>query len=112
MDEYINRTKLIADIKSRFCDGCDPRSGNMLCRRCEVSYAIGELKGAPTARVKETKHGEWENVIVFNDNCFATCSNCKRVTEEKDCNATAFKIENKFCRNCGTIMGGVSCGIY
>lgn len=55
MDEYINRTKLIEDIKSRFCEGCDPGSGNMRCRNCKVSYAIGEIKGAPKIEVDGVK---------------------------------------------------------
>ena len=52
------------------------------------------------------KHGEWETVVVYNDTCIATCSNCRRQIVERECNATAFKLENEFCRKCGAKMDG------
>lgn len=54
----------------------------------------------------EVKHGEWENVVVYNDTCIATCSNCRQQVVERECNATAFKLENEFCRKCGAKMDG------
>lgn len=105
MDEYINRTKLIEDIKSRFCEGCDPGSGNMLCRNCKASYAIGELKGASTADVEEVKHGYWKFINLatnyleapYGDTCH--CSVCGF---QIDVSETHFKR----CPKCGAKMDG------
>ena len=58
------------------------------------------IADVPTADVEEVKHGEWKNVVVYNDTCIATCSNCRRQIVERECNATAFKLENEFCRKC------------
>ena len=60
----------------------------------------------PTADVVEVKHGEWETVVVYNDTCIATCSSCRQPIVERGCNATAFKLENEFCRKCGAKMDG------
>lgn len=64
------------------------------------------IKEQPTADVVEVKHGEWIPVVVYNDTCIATCSNCRRQIVERECNATAFKLENEFCRKCGAKMDG------
>ena len=103
MDEYINKTKLIEDMKSRFCEGCDPGSGHMRCRMCEVSYAIGELKGAPTADVEEVKHGEW----FLLDDCAnegVYCSVCHKKVYKKD--YANQKLKSPRCPNCGAKMDG------
>ena len=52
----------------------------------------------------KVKHGKWEDVVVYNDTCIATCSSCRQLIVERECNATAFKLENKFCRKCGAKM--------
>lgn len=59
-----------------------------------------------TADVAEVKHGEWETVVVYNDTCIATCSSCRQPVVERGCHATAFKLENEFCRKCGAKMDG------
>ena len=68
--------------------------------------ACEQIKRMPTANVVEVKRGEWKNVVVYNDTCIAICSNCRRQIVEKECNATAFKLENEFCRKCGADMRG------
>lgn len=73
----------------------------------EVAIKIGHaIKNTPPADVVEVKHGMWKNVVVYNDTCIATCSNCRRQIVERECNATAFKLENEFCRKCGAKMDG------
>ena len=94
MDEYINRTKLIEDIESRFCKDCDPGSGTMLCRKCEVSCAIRELKGAPKAEVAEVKHGHWIDLNITE----WQCSECKYRVERWN--------NTPHCPDCGTKMDG------
>ena len=74
--------------------------------RNTILQIMHELKHAPTADVVEVKHGEWKNVVVYNDTCIATCSNCGRQIVERECNATSFKLENEFCRKCGADMRG------
>lgn len=96
MDEYINRTKLIEDIKSRFCEGCDPSSGNMRCRNCKVSYAIGEIKGAPKIEVEEVEHGYW---IEYSLPPILTCSEC-------DWGEPLANKHYKRCPMCGAKMDG------
>lgn len=71
-----------------------------------VADCLTMLNNAPTADVVEVKHGEWKNVVVYNDTCIATCSNCRQQIVERECNATAFKLENEFCRKCGAKMDG------
>lgn len=105
MDEYINRTKLIEDIKSRFCKDCNPGSGNMRCRNCEVSSAFREIYGAPKAEVEEVDHGYWKFINLaanyleapFGDTCH--CSLCGFHIDVSD---THFK----YCPECGARMDG------
>ena len=96
MDEYINKTKLIEDIKSRFCKECDPGSGRLLCRNCRASITIGELEGAPTAEVEEVKHGFWINHFddLFPVESTIECSVCHEEEFMSLCN------DNR-CPNCG-----------
>ena len=72
----------------------------------DMEVAVACIEQTPTAEVVEVKHGEWKNVVVYNDTCIATCSNCRQQIVERECNATAFKLENEFCRKCGADMRG------
>ena len=64
MSEYIDREKLIADIKNRYCKPCENEGRDYKhtkCRACWVDDMIDEIENAPTAEV--VKHG---NPIVKN----------------------------------------------
>ena len=58
---------------------------------------------------KEERKGEWINICDFGDgNCYGYCSNCR--TSQRANNATALKIEHKYCRWCGADMRGAEDG--
>ena len=101
MARYIDATKL-----ARGLAGAALRAdyGDEVNRIVDIFCKI--IMDEPTADVEEVKHGEWETVVVYNDTCIATCSSCRQPIVERECNATAFKLENEFCRKCGAKMDG------
>lgn len=61
MSEYIDREKLISDIRNRYCKPCEDKGRDYKhtkCRACWVDDMIDEIEGAPTAEVVEVRHGK------------------------------------------------------
>lgn len=61
MSEYIDREKLISDIKIRYCKPCEDKGRDYKytkCRACWVDDMIDEIEDASTAEVVEVKHGK------------------------------------------------------
>lgn len=49
------------------------------------------------------KHGRWEYIADYGcGNCYGYCSVCR--SEQRGANATALKMANNFCPNCGAKM--------
>lgn len=99
---YVDTEKLKTNIRVNLMPNVDI-DGTVAVEVAE-RYFLNLIDKTSTADAAEVKHGHWKNVCVFNDNCIAICSNCRQLIKERECNATAFKLENKFCRNCGAKM--------
>lgn len=118
MDEYINKTKLVEDIRLRFCKDCEPGSGNMRCRNCEISSALREINGAPIVDVVEVKYGKWiwdDNAIDWGlgdwvcDQCYSTNENIgadNPNTSPKGFSNPYVWAGSHYCPNCGANMVG------
>lgn len=99
MSEYIDREKLIVDIKNRYCKPCENEGKNYKhtkCRACWVDDMIDEIEEAPTAEVIEARHGRWVSTeYPFMNEC-EDCSECGY--------RTVYGNEFKCCPNCGAKM--------
>ena len=64
MDEYIEREKMLEDLRLQFCKGCNNYS-EVKCKSCSVDDVIGFVEDLPTAdvvevvRCKDCKHGDF-----------------------------------------------------
>lgn len=97
MSEYIDREKLIADIKNRYCRLCEK-----LCRACWVDDMIDEIEGAPTAEVVKVRHGKWLRNVLFNGT--HTCSLCNSDPIHYDGATGYVEILSEYCPHCGAKM--------
>lgn len=116
MTEYIDRGKLITDIKNRYCKPCEDEKrdyNHVRCRACWVEDMIDEIDEAPTADVQEVKHGKWEwyeekcgNPIDGQDREWGwRCSACKdTLNDEYDDPDRPPRFS--FCHSCGSDMIG------
>ncbi len=114
MTEYIDRGKLITDIKNRYCKPCEDEKrdyNHVRCRACWVEDMIDEIDEAPTADVQEVKRGKWEwyeeehgNPIDGYDTDWGwRCPECMyTLSDEYDDPDLPPQI--KFCPNCGAKM--------
>lgn len=91
MSEYIDREKLIADIKNRYCRLCEK-----LCRACWVDDMIDEIEDAPTAEAVKVKRGKWEYIGTDKQGNVFRCSNCAL--------RIGLDYETNYCPNCGAKM--------
>ena len=99
MSEYIDREKLVSDIKNRYCKPCENEGKDYKhtkCRACWVDDMIDEIEDAPTAEVVEVRRGRWvPTEYPFMNEC-EDCSECGY--------RTVYGNEFKCCPNCGAKM--------
>lgn len=95
MAEYIEREKMLEDLRLQFCKGCNNYS-EVKCKSCSVDDVIGFVEDLPTAdvvpvvRCKDCENYEYmsSNNLYFCDKFggYVTendyCSRCERRCEE------------------------------
>lgn len=64
----------------------------------------GHIEAAPPADTVEVVHARWVNVQTLGSGCVGFCSNC--MTPHKANNATALRMDYRYCRWCGAKMDG------
>lgn len=108
MSEYIDREKLVSDIKIRYCKPCEDKGRDYKqtkCRACWVDDMIDEIEGAPTAEAAVMKHGKWENIPLNMDSSYFAY----KINLRKKCTACHYAMPQEWpnfniCPNCGAKM--------
>lgn len=112
MTEYIDRVKLIADMKKRYCEPCMANKkdyNGVRCRACWVGDATGEVNDAQEEDVAPVRHGRWK---VYETETYlgSTESGKDRYVTNKifycDQCGKGTVIKSRFCAHCGAKMDG------
>ncbi|MCD8308861.1 MAG: hypothetical protein LUD19_03320 [Clostridia bacterium] len=106
MEDYINRTELLAEMKKY-------KTQHGYLGVLQTNHII---RNVPSADVQKTRHGEWRDV--YGDCVSAECTECGSIVEVLEGKETeypqsqrqeffeVFKQSYLYCNNCGAKMDG------
>lgn len=98
MPRYIETESFENFVRERYCKPCqqDGRDYHgVKCRACEIDDMLCEVADAPTADVKEVKHGNWIKPSFMSER---VCSNCQKPPR------MLFGLLPDYCPICGAKM--------